>query len=493
MEAAELPLATKCIATAIQIFTGVCSEVYLFCRYVLFGWRLPERASPLLLLRWHWNHGYFQGHRLSAKMLESSKDGIVSVNIPTRGLHVFISDVSMIEMIHTNKKLFPTRGHSGFQAWVPDGLLGLETGPRWAHHRRLVSSCLSTQRLQQYSDNIVKHGTELLEIFDDLAEKKKKVDISAYMARCTLDIIGSVAFGMELTNLKEGSTEWSRTSEVILKESSLQTMQPNFLKWFPFGRQKKFQEALAFAKSRARQQLPENADIPSNSILGLLRAARDVDGQLTDDEVIQETLTIGGAGHETTSNTLCWCLMLLAENPHCQDKVFDEVTNIMTGDVATFDEVRQMSYCLSVLYETLRLKPTVPIYKRECAETCTIGGYDIPKGSQVIISQMSLNYNPKYFPEPNVFKPERFAGKGTPATTLPVGCPNGPSYAFIPFGAGPRTCVGQRFAILEATQLLSGIIKRYRVTLPTNATPVLEHVSITLRPRGLYLLLEKRN
>lgn len=189
-----------------------------------------------------------------------------------------------------------------------------------------------------------------------------------------------------------------------------------------------------------------------------------------------------------------------------------EADERVAGACATYEESHKLDATLAAIYETLRLfvipfkcisscealtlsktrYPTVPNFPRECAFDCKLGGYDIPKGSRVVVNLMELNRNPKWYPEPEEFRPARFIGVGPPKPSLPVGAPGAPQFAFLPFGAGSRTCVGQRLAILEAVQILSGVMKRFTVHLPSDPPVVVEHSSITLRPKGMRLIFEKR-
>eukprot|EP00040_Diaphanoeca_grandis_P009223 m.48059 g.48059 ORF g.48059 m.48059 type:complete len:508 (-) comp20657_c0_seq1:8-1531(-) len=462
--------------------------------YRLFGYNLPPTPNMDCIWKWHSEHGMFQNHRLTANFFNWLDSPIVSNYIPTRGVHIFIKDVVLVEKVLTDKELFPTRGWTGFMAWVPQGLLSLPTGPRWKLHRTLVSKSLSTMYLQQYSSTIASKGAVLVKYWK--SKDGAEVDVQSDLSRCTLDIISSIAFGIDLDTLNDPTSRYGAAADTILKETALQSMQPAILKWFPFGRQRKFQNELAWI----RQKLTEQGVIgkgsesagTTGSVLRLLRTAQaeNVDGvNLTDEEVIQEVLTVGGAGHETTGNTMSWCLLLLAQHPEVQTKLRAEVRGLVEADFPTFEEARQLNFCRCCVYETLRLFPTVPLFPRVCARDCKLGEYDVPAGARVIISQMALNRNPQHYTDPDEFVPARFLQhQSDPKTSKPVGAPNGgPAFAFCPFGAGARTCIGQRLAVLEAIQLIGGIVKNCEVRVAADADVVREHSSITLRPRGLKL------
>jgi len=231
------------------------------------------------------------------------------------------------------------------------------------------------------------------------------------------------------------------------------------------------------------------------TMIAQLRKVKDEEGLLSEEEIMQEVLTMGGAGHETTGNTVSWALYLVAKNPDAQAKLREELDAHSAGSMPTFDEARNsLPYTLSTIYETLRIYPTVPLFPRQCTKAgVKIDGVDIPKGAMVIVVTNAIHRDARYFPEPLLFKPERFVGTKAPANTLPVGAPNGPAFAFMPFGAGARTCVGQRFAILEAVVLLASIIKRFEVSIPVDEVDrVKEHLAITLRPVNLRLVFKRR-
>lgn len=189
---------------------------------------------------------------------------------------------------------------------------------------------------------------------------------------------------------------------------------------------------------------------------------------LLERDISDELQTIRGAGSETGSNTLTWCLYLLAKNPAELEKLRKEADETIQGDMCTFDEARAMRKHLNAIYETLRLYPTVPSFPRECHKDTFLKSteVDIPEGSMVFISQGGLNRNPKYWPNPHDFTPDRFdmiKGKyccfclflsfliksktGEPLMGKPVAKVNEPDMFngfFAPFGAGIRSCVGQR-------------------------------------------------
>jgi len=416
--------------------------------------------------------------------------------IPMKGLFVWVKDVDIIEKVMTDKKTFPTRGDTGFSAWVPEGLLALPTGPKWQLHRRLVSRFLSTEHLRNYGKTIEEKTEELLALWRTAAETAEPQDVQGQLSRTTLDVISVVAFGVNSgIQTTDDQIRLAEAADTILNESALRTTEAPIMPYITPGRQKRFQEAVQWVRQMlfSNHVIQGDADTQKNIISMLRSVQKSGDEEITDEEIIQEVMTIGGAGHETTANTISWALLLLAHNPLEQVRLQHEADLKVAGNCATFDESQNLEATLCAIYETLRLYPTVPAFPRESAVDCVLGGYDIPRGSRVIVSLMQVNRNPKWYPEPDEFRPSRFAGVGPPKPSQPVGVPGAPEFAFLPFGAGSRTCVGQRLAVLEAVQILSAVMKAFTVRLPENAPTVFEHSSITLRPKGMRLVFEKRS
>jgi cytochrome P450 len=225
------------------------------------------------------------------------------------------------------------------------------------------------------------------------------------------------------------------------------------------------------------------------SILRALLEAKNDDGTptLTEQEIFDECGTIRGAGHETSGNTCCWALYLLAQDPERLKIARDEVNRIV-GDkrVPTYDEIKKLDYIQAIVFETLRLYPTVPQFPREAAFDTKLGGYDVPKDSFVLVSQQSMNRNQKYWENPDDFIPERFYNakeKIIFRQYQPIGIPDGNRYGFLPFGAGNRHCIGSKLANTELLMILATIIKNYNWTLNCAPNEVIPVADITLGPK----------
>jgi len=391
----------------------------------------------------------------------------------------FFSDPDDVQQILTDKETWPTRGHTGFDDLIGEGLLGMETGPKWASHRRLVSKFLSESHLKAFS-TVIQEETRVLLRKWTTAAGGNDVDAQYDLSMAALDIIMRCAFGVPKEFLSQGiKHEDNRIVhglDAALKTIILATAVPGF-QWLPTPNNVKVWQALRdFDELSTRvfelgkKRFEENPHGPPTMLSEFLRMRKEKEADaenLTDSAILDELTTIRGAGHETTSNTLSWAMLLLAQNPAELELARSEVDAGIAGDVATFDEARALKRINAIFYEALRLYPTVPSFPRETHRDARLAksGYDVPAGSLVLVSQHPMNRNPELFPDPDAFKPERFLDVGELQMSKPVGGPHHP-FSFVPFGAGQRTCVGQRLSQIEAVMMLSAVVKNCTWCVP---------------------------
>lgn len=243
---------------------------------------------------------------------------------------------------------------------------------------------------------------------------------------------------------------------------------------WPGARTRELRAALALLDGRVARMIAERRARPSEhrDLLELLLEADDDDGAMSDKQVRDEILTLFVAGHETTATALAWALMLLAQHRDVYLRLREEVDAL--GRVPTHADLPRLALATRVFKESMRLYPPVYLFGRVVAEEVEIAGTLLPKGTVVLVSPFTLHRRPETFPEPERFDPDRF---------LPEADASRPRSAFIPFGAGPRTCIGNHFALLEGPLVLATILRRAELELvdPRGAEP---EASATLRPRG---------
>jgi cytochrome P450 len=217
----------------------------------------------------------------------------------------------------------------------------------------------------------------------------------------------------------------------------------------------------------------------------LLEARDDEDQSMSDEQLMAECLTLFGAGYETTAAGLCWAWYLLCQHPEIYGKVQHEVDTVLQGRTPTYADLEHLPYCLQVLKEALRLYPPAYATCRRTLDDIEIDGYRVPKGWAVLLVPYTLHRREDAFPHPEVFDPERFA----PAREKLL-----PRYAYVPFGAGPRICLGLHFSLMEGHLLLATLAQRVNFSLLPGQSmnpDLVDH--LVLRPAGnLYATVEKR-
>ena len=226
-------------------------------------------------------------------------------------------------------------------------------------------------------------------------------------------------------------------------------------------------------------------DAEPKDLLARLISARDAEtgGGMTAKEVRDQVVTIFMAGHETTSQALSWTFYLLSQHPAAEAKLHDELAVMLQNRTPRYDDLANLRYTRMVIEEAMRLYPPAHTFGRQPIADDEVLGHRIPAGSEVLIVPWLLHRKPSLWENPDRFDPERFAPERAAAR---------PRFAYVPFGAGPRICIGAAFAMAEAMLILATIAQRYRLRLKPGF-PVEPQGLITLRPRyGLKMLLERR-
>ncbi len=213
---------------------------------------------------------------------------------------------------------------------------------------------------------------------------------------------------------------------------------------------------------------------------------RDADGNpISDEQLRDEVMTLFLAGHETTAIALSWACYLIAQNPDIETKLAAELQAVLGERAPTPEDLPRLRYTEMVLKEAMRLYPAVWGIGRRAVEECELGGYRVPAGSNIFILQWRTQRDPRFFPDPERFDPERWRDD-------PVRSGKIPRFAYFPFGGGPRVCVGAAFAMMEATLLLAMIQQKYHLEV-VPGHPIEIFASVTLRPKhGIRVIPQRR-
>jgi cytochrome P450 len=220
-------------------------------------------------------------------------------------------------------------------------------------------------------------------------------------------------------------------------------------------------------------------------LLSMLLAAQDEDGSgMNDQQLRDEVMTLFLAGHETTALTLAWSWYLLGQNPEAEKRFHAELGSVLGDGDATFADLSRLKYTEQIVKESMRLYPPAYGLGREAIKDCEIGGYHVPPGTQVFMFQWATHRDARFFEAPLRFKPERWTAEFEAQL---------PKYAYFPFGAGPRVCIGASFAMMEMVLVLATIGQRFRLQLDPNH-PVETYPAMSLRPKdGVKVKVETRN
>jgi cytochrome P450 len=358
------------------------------------------------------------------------------------------------------------------------GLLTSE-GELWLRQRRLMAPAFHRDRIEGYGETMVAHTEAMLDRWRD----GQKLDVHDEMMRLTLSIVARTLFGADVGDKSE---EVGHTLEIALQRFVERLSLLRVLDKLPLPRNRRFRRAVGQLDAIIYGIIEERRrnGAGRNDLLSLLLEARDEDGsRMTDTQLRDEAVTLFLAGHETTAIALSWTWYLLSQNPDVETRLVAELEEVLGGRAPGVADLPRLPYTDMVVRESMRLYPPAWRVGREAIEPCTIGEYRIPVGAQVIMSQWIVHRDPRFFEEPEAFRPERWEGDLTRRI---------PRFAYFPFGGGARRCIGDSFAMVEATLLLAAIARRFHLDLSPEARIEL-WPSITLRPRhGLAMQVRAR-
>jgi cytochrome P450 len=359
------------------------------------------------------------------------------------------------------------------------GLLTSE-GEVWHRQRRLMAPAFHDRRLAGYGAAIVRSTERMLENWrvDELR------NVHADMMALTLSIAAKTLFDAEVeSEVAEISQAFNAITDEIAVRFRLPFRIPDAVPIpgnIRYVRGVRRIDRLVNRIIRERRQ--QGGD--RGDLLSMLMMAEDEQGRpMSEQQLRDEVITLLLAGHETTALALSWTWYLLSQHPDIDASLASELRRVLGDRRPAVSDLPQLSFTTQVLTEAMRLYPPVWGFGREAVGDFEIGGYRIPRGTTIIISPWVLHRNPRYFERPMEFRPERWSGDL--ARQLP-------RFAYIPFGGGPRICIGNRFAMMEAALILATVATHFRLEWQ-NDHPVVPFPSITLRPKeGIWVKPTRR-
>ncbi|MCM1983747.1 cytochrome P450 [Lyngbya confervoides] len=382
-----------------------------------------------------------------------------------------VTNPEYIEQILKNRDNFiKSRGFRVLKRLLGEGLLTAE-GESWFWQRKLAQPVFQQKRIQGYGRVMVDYTEQMLQAWHDGETR----DIHQEMMRLTLNIVMKCIFDK---GVDEGEAQTVAHALDVTMNWFESKRKQGFLvwEWFPRPENLQYRQAIAemdtaiYELIRQRRANPE----ASTDLLSLLMQARDEESgeQMGDRLLRDEVATLMLAGHETTANALSWTWMLLSQHPEVQQKLQAELQEVLEGRPPTYEDLPKLQYTHNVIKESMRLYPPVSIFGREATQDTIIGDYEVHAGTVLMISQWVMHRSPQYFDQPEVFQPERWENDFE--RSLPRG-------VYIPFGDGPRICIGKGFALMESVLILAAIAQKFQIEVMPNFA-IIPQPSITLRP-----------
>lgn len=349
-----------------------------------------------------------------------------------------------------------------------EGLLTSEL-PKWRRQRRLIAPSLNRRHIASYGDSMVSAARRYV---DTLVDGEVR-DVHADMTAVTLEIVTETLFGAAFS----GAEEIGAKMDVVMHnfERVVRSWRRLVPEWVPLKPRRQIAEAGAVIEAKVRAIIRERQEsgCDGDDLLSRLLAARDESGEgMDEDQIYDEALTLFVAGHETTANALTFGLKLIAEHPEVDLKLKREVDAALGGRPATAADLPQLPYTEAVFKEVLRLYPPAYLIGRESTAEVELGPFTVPKGTTVLISPWVLHRDRASFDDPMAFAPERWLDGRTEGVSR---------YAYMPFGGGPRICVGNHFAMMEGILALATFVQHVRLERTSREELPLQF-AVTARP-----------
>jgi cytochrome P450 len=346
-------------------------------------------------------------------------------------------------------------------------------GEPWRTQRRLIQKGFDRKQLDALSSIMQDSLAESLRDFDRQI-RLGPVDIYPHLMKMTFAMVARSLFGAKLKD--EDIDLVSHTICTVQEFIVRQTIQPYLNPWFAAsGDLRRHEEMRVRADGVLMEYIKQRRNqAPGNDLLQNLMDARYSDGEgMSDELVLSESMQLLVAGHETSSNGLSWLLYLLSSHPECLERVRQEFDAVLGDEPLSHAHVPRFEFTTQVIQEGLRLYPPFWMIDREAVADDRVGDIEIPRGSTVIVYVYGAHHAPRYWENPESFDPERFV-KGNEKLRTP--------FTYLPFGGGPRVCIGNQYAMLQILMILSAVLRKYDFELTPGQT-IEARPMVILRPK----------
>jgi len=359
-------------------------------------------------------------------------------------------------------------------------------GEEHKRQRRLAQPAFHTRRIDAYAGTMVDYTTAMLDEWAD----GQALDVAEAMSTLTMLIVARTLFGADRVAMKDTAERIGAAIHVIQATADREFQSALVLpEWLPtaMNRERRAAREVLYetidrliAQRRAQSDAADNGDL-----LSMLLLSRDEGGdRMSDDEVRDQLVTLFVAGHETTSNALTWTWYLLSQHPEAEARLHAEVDAALGGRPPALADLPRLPYTMQVIKEAMRLYPPAWVVNVRCAAAdTTLGPYAVKKGDLLWLSPFVMHRRPAYFPDPERFDPDRWTAERERAL---------PKFAYMPFGGGPRVCIGNGFALMEAHLIVAAVAQRYRLRLRPGH-PIDLNAQITLSNHvGMPMTVQRR-
>ncbi|MEQ8734679.1 MAG: cytochrome P450 [Rhodospirillaceae bacterium] len=346
---------------------------------------------------------------------------------------------------------------------------------QWERQRKLIQPSFKRKNLQLLGDHIIRVIGDHLQAWEEKSKNREEFNLSEDMSTLTIDVLMQVFFG---SSLADDGLRLYRAMQLINEVTAKRVWDITTLaSMLPTRENRAYNSAIAEVHEVVAGMIDRRRIVDKNEVaddlLSILMVACDGDEVMTDDHLRDEIVTLMVAGFETTASLLVWAIYFMYENPHVLERVRSEADNTLQGRLPSNSDLKEMEYTKRVIQEVARLRPTVWWFSRTAIEDDIIGGESIKAGTTVLICQYVLHKLPSEWEDPERFDPDRF---------LPEKIARRSKFAYLPYGAGPRVCLGAGLANLEMQFILPLIYRKFDVEITSDLNPDIGNF-ISLRPK----------
>ncbi|WP_244395994.1 cytochrome P450 [Beijerinckia indica] len=401
---------------------------------------------------------------------------------------IYLSDPAIIQDVFINKADFIVKGTMVQRILGPalgNGLLTTDEGSNWRRQRQSIGPEFQHARLLDFQAEMIKAAERTRDRWSALGSQAQ-IDLRHEMMLTTFDVIGETMLSgrqeMDVFAIEQDIATYLKAAGWLM---ALEIMHAPA--WTPFpGRRRSMaaarsmRQAVVAMVARRRKENSRRDDLVSR-----LLATQDLESgkSMSDEEITDNLLTFIAAGHETTAQGLSWTFYLLSQHPEIETKVIKEIENVTKGQALRPDHIAQLVYTRQVFSEAIRLYPPVPLFTRKVVKNFTLGDFTIPADAILITPIFAVHRHTSLWDQPDQFIPERFDPEQVKARHR---------FSFLPFGAGPRTCIGNAFAMMEAVAILAVLLPVFHLVYRSRQAPV-PTLQVTLQPKHkLYIQVHGR-